>query len=85
MNETKFAKGKLFAWGRTIHRADSECEVWPAVIRGDVTELVEFADDCPEGIAVQVCECLSVSHEFLMIGSMTGEDEDVPAQTSGGK
>jgi hypothetical protein len=73
---TIFSKDALFAWGSTIHRADSDCEVWPAVIQGDTTEILEFTDDCDEDLAVRICESIGADNRFMMLGSMTGEDSD---------
>ena len=78
----KFSKGQMFAWGSTIHRADSDCEVWPGIMMGDATELIEFMEDFDDvELAVKVCDAIGAYSGMLMLGSMTGEDDEIDPET----
>lgn len=75
---TKFLNGQYFAWGRTLYKAVSDCEVWTGAMEGEATEIVTFELDCEPEEAVKMIQSVGGDSRYLMIGSDTGMDEDAP-------
>lgn len=75
---TKFLNGQYFAWGSSLYRAVSDCEVWTGAMEGEAVEIVTFELDCEPDDAVKMIQSVGGDPSYLMIGSDAGMDDDAP-------